>query len=249
MVGTIDKQLADFLPGGQYSEAAVPKKMMRTRPNASLHHHSSIQLLKRNRLRMKEWYESMTPTEKESLWKNAYQGGKDLRIKHKEHQKCVYSEIMDQMNEPPPKKGKLNPNDNDELYESEIDELNTVCQQLPLLDQLKENDYVIVAYQDAWYPGCVHQIKSNDNNNLIVKFMAPCRKAGVFKWPSRDDVQEVKPEFVIATGLIPECLNSGRQWAFPEQFTLLAPHFEKTPMLIKPHNLHYLLLILRSPPC
>ncbi|KAL3871321.1 hypothetical protein ACJMK2_039328 [Sinanodonta woodiana] len=224
MVVTIEKQLADFLPGGQYSEAADPKTMMRTRfaqvtnlgcehhfgdldssqkprPNASLHHHSSIQLLKRNRLRMKEWYESMTPTEKESLWKNARQGGKDLRIKHKEHQKCVYSEIMDQMNKPPPKKGKLNPNDNDELYESEIDELNTVCQRLPLLDQLKENDYVIIAYQDA---------------SLHVKFMAPCRKSGVFKWPSKDDVQEVKLEFVIATGLIPECLNSGRQWAFPE---------------------------------
>jgi len=33
-------------------------------------------------------------------------------------------------------------------------------------------------------------------------------------WPTRDDIQDVLPEFVIEKGVVPECLSSGRLWNF-----------------------------------
>lgn len=46
--------------------------------------------------------------------------------------------------------------------------------------------------------------------------MRPTRKPGTFVWPPRDDIQQVKPEFIIDSGIVPECLSSGRQWFFSD---------------------------------
>ncbi|KAH3818946.1 hypothetical protein DPMN_120674 [Dreissena polymorpha] len=71
MLRCVDKQLVDFLPGGQFNDMSRSEDLNRTkfahstnlscehhlgdldnsqkqRPNVTLHHHSSVQLLKRN---------------------------------------------------------------------------------------------------------------------------------------------------------------------------------------------------------
>jgi len=84
---------------------------------------------------------------------------------------------------------------------------------LPQIETFELNEYVAVAYQDMWYPGCVVQTESNDM--ATVNFMTRCRKPGVFMWPSREDEQLVSRDFVIQRGFVPECVNNGRQWFFP----------------------------------
>jgi len=49
------------------------------------------------------------------------------------------------------------------------------------------------------------KLDKKTENYLIVKFMSPCRKTGAFMWPSREDIQEVKLEFVLEIGVVPDC--------------------------------------------
>jgi hypothetical protein len=73
---------------------------------------------------------------------------------------------------------------------------------MPFNLALQDNMYIAVAYQDRWYPGCVVQCKTD--STAVVKFMAPCRQPGQFKWPSREDVQDVHIQFILKAGFIPE---------------------------------------------
>ncbi|KAH3818798.1 hypothetical protein DPMN_120524 [Dreissena polymorpha] len=86
MIKCIEKQLCDFLPGGHFSGAPSQSDIDRTkfaystnlgcehhfedldisqkrRPNESLHHHTSVLLLKRNREQLKRWYDGLTKEE------------------------------------------------------------------------------------------------------------------------------------------------------------------------------------------
>jgi hypothetical protein len=106
MQRTVEKQLVDFLSGGKLDK--IPSKenlnrasfahltnlgcehhfgdldsSQRRRPDNidAMHHHSSVQLLKRNRVKMMEWLEDMPSSEKDILLKRARKGGKELREK------------------------------------------------------------------------------------------------------------------------------------------------------------------------
>ncbi|KAH3725875.1 hypothetical protein DPMN_051728 [Dreissena polymorpha] len=68
-----------------------------------------------------------------------------------------------------------------------------------------------------WYPGL---ITDKNGPQLVVKFMLRTRTAGTFVWPARDDVQKVLPEFFIACGVVPECVNYGRQWFISDHVKL-----------------------------
>ena len=61
-----------------------------------------------------------------------------------------------------------------------------------------------------------YYVTSVKNDNMLVKFMTNTRKVGCFSWPSREDIQTVDTEFVLKTGFIPECMNSGRMWHISE---------------------------------
>jgi single-stranded DNA-specific DHH superfamily exonuclease len=131
--------------------------------------------------------------------------------------------------EHPKKKMKA---DDIEEYEDEEDyEITAPLEKLlpKYDDKFKENEYVIVAYQDAWYPGCVTNIISD--TKATVNFMAPCRKAGTFMWPARKDEQEIEKQFVLRKALLPDCCNSGRQWFFKE--------FEAIDKLYQTYKEHY----------
>lgn len=102
VIKCIDKQLVDFLPGGKFHDVSNENDARRTkvahttnlacehhfddldssqkrRPCASMHHHSSIQLLKRNRKQMMCWLEDMASTDRSSIIKKTRKGGRTLR--------------------------------------------------------------------------------------------------------------------------------------------------------------------------
>jgi hypothetical protein len=67
------------------------------RPNASYHHHSSIQLLQRNRTKIMKWVDDLTESRKAELMTTAMKGGRELRQQHIDMEKQVLTEISDNM--------------------------------------------------------------------------------------------------------------------------------------------------------
>jgi hypothetical protein len=251
MKKTVDKQLVDFLPDGQFGVQPSKDNLQRTgfahvtnlacehhfgdldssqrrRPSASMHHHSSVQLLKRNRLQMISWLNKMPRDELENVMKKARKGGKQLRDEHRTQEKSVMSEInadMAQIKEKG-KKRKMNKvtgkvtkkqkcNEDDSLEEENFNEEDQFKRDLSKNDIVKENEYIAVAYQDTWYPGIVSSVNSN-RTMFVVKFMSPARKVGHFCWPAREDIQTVEKDFILKIGFVPNCLNSGRMWQIEE---------------------------------
>lgn len=103
MIKCVDKQLVDFLPDGKfYSDTENNLKCtkfahvtnlacehhfgdldssQRRRPSAYMHHHSSIQLLKRNRKGMMSWIQEMSINERNKMIKKiARKGGREKSI-------------------------------------------------------------------------------------------------------------------------------------------------------------------------
>ena len=88
MFKCIKKQLVDFLPGGKFYQTPIDPKptsfapltnlgcehhfgdldsSQRRRPNASYHHHTSVQLLKRNRKQVMEWITKVDSGRKKTI--------------------------------------------------------------------------------------------------------------------------------------------------------------------------------------
>ncbi|KAL3841604.1 hypothetical protein ACJMK2_011001 [Sinanodonta woodiana] len=237
MLRTVEKQLVDFLPGGKYSKAPSKADLERTsfshstnlgcehhfgdldssqkrRPNASMHHHTTVQLLKRNRKSLIHWLSDMPSNKKEEIMKKARKGGRVLREQNMNAEKEVEMEINRSMIEEkgnPQKRRKTN--GLSEIANDPEEDYDCITNKLPVINEFSDNEYIAVAYQDQWYPGCV--LKSS-GPEAIVKFMAPCRRQGYFIWPAREDIQSVKKDFVLKRGFLPDCVNSGRQWYFKE---------------------------------
>ena len=117
---TIRQQLKDFLRGGEYDTNATdetiastsfyPKTNLgcehhfvdldssqRRRPHCTMHQHTTVQLLKRNRSQIKAWYKTKNRTEQIDLWQEARKQGKELCDKHRkeeeEQRQKLYSDI------------------------------------------------------------------------------------------------------------------------------------------------------------
>ena len=159
-----------------------------------MHHHSSVQLLKRNRNSLMQWLEDMPKDQRSDLLKSAWKGGRALREMHRNNEKLVLTEIhekMVKMKDGKKKKSRQNGKENQstvEVSDSKDDydnEILVLQEQLPEIDKFLPNEYVAVAYQDAWYPGCVETVINDES--AIVQFLAPCRAPGHFKWPQRQD--------------------------------------------------------------
>ena len=250
MMKVIKKQLADFLPGGQFYRKANKNDSSRTnfaqltnlgcehhfgdldssqkrRPSASMHHHSSVQLLKRNRLGLMQWFDEISPDKRTDLLKSARKGGHILRQIHLEEEKSVcvdiHKEMLIEKEKKKGKKRKNNGKDDDRVSSrhrsnddgsDEENELVRLETQKNLNQSFKVNEYVIIAYQDNWYPGIVMSVKTQ--NEAIIRFMSRCKKPGYFQWPMRHDEQPVLSQFVLKKGFVPDCVNSGRQWFLSE---------------------------------
>ena len=90
------------------------------RPNASFHHHTSIQLLKRNKTKIQNWYKKMNDDQKKKLWKRARKAGKQLREEHIKQQKRVHADIYESMLEKPKKRQKVLKKNHDVSEEEQI---------------------------------------------------------------------------------------------------------------------------------
>jgi hypothetical protein len=183
------------------------------RPRASMHHHSSIQLLKRNRKQMMSWLEDMTSTDRSSIIKKARKVGRTLRELHINNEKSVISTVHEEMMKPKPTKRKRKQKE-DEIENDIEAEFDNLKAELPVINNFITNEYVAIAYQDDWYPGIVVELVNEQK--AYVKFMTPCQTKGVFKWPSKEDKQLVDVKFSLMKGFSPDCIgSSGRQWFIP----------------------------------
>ena len=178
MCRTVEKQLVDFLPGGKFSSPPSEADLTRTgfahrtnlgckhhfgdldssqrrRPSASMHHHSSIQLLKRNRTSMAKWLHDMPNDSRKELLKSARQGGKDLQETHIFKEQIVLAEIhSDLVNQKVQKRrGESNGTEQPQNRRKETENDTSVeDREQQLLEDLSHqqtisvNDYVAVAY-------------------------------------------------------------------------------------------------------
>ena len=170
---TIEMQLKDFLPGGKYESQQSEDSIKRTsfahltnlacehhfgdldasqrrRPNCSLHHHSTLQILKRNRKAVNEWYSTMDTASRKSLWADAKKHGKAIRIQHKAEEKEEVEKLKGIFQDAK-LKSQRKKRGADCLSES--DPAVPKEDLLPVHPTLKTDQWVAVAYEDNWYPG------------------------------------------------------------------------------------------------
>ena len=143
------------------------------RPNALMHHHSSVQLIKRNRKSLMTWLHDMPLDNRGELLKSARKGGRVLREIHINNEKRVINEIHEEMTKMKEniskrkttnKRGNTNnlTNENNSEGEDEFEsDAAKLRESLPVLETFTLNEYVAVAYQDTWYPGCVEKISGH----------------------------------------------------------------------------------------
>ena len=177
---TIRRQLSDFIDG-PYSEIASEDAAKRTSfapitnlscehhfgdldssqrrlPNASLHHHSTVQMLKRNRSNIVDWLEKLPDTERASVFMNARLNGPLLRVPHRQQDSDVRKAIFDeaqQTAQPSHKataKGnkKEKPNKNAQRQATLRQQMEDGTQSL---QRAEDGDWVAVAYQEGFYTG------------------------------------------------------------------------------------------------
>jgi hypothetical protein len=190
MMSTIKKQLIDFMPGGQYSTPPSDEDLERTgfahvtnlgcehhfgdldssqrrRPNCSLFHHSTIQMLKRNKGGIADWLHQMSNQEKEALFTAARKQGRQMRSFHSDQERQVQQSLSREMQKEPKKKNapsstktaadvELELAAEETLRENLQDELARL---LPQNFKFKEGQYVAVAFQEGWYPGKINYHK------------------------------------------------------------------------------------------
>lgn len=138
---TLNVQMADFNRSQENIPSCAPLTNLicerhfghldasqRQRPHSSLHHHSSVILLKQTRKRMRTWFSSLPEEEKEGLWKRARMEGENLRKKHQEKDKQMIKDSIHTL--------KLGPRD---VVREDLD--------------LAKGQMVAVACEDTWYPG------------------------------------------------------------------------------------------------
>jgi len=249
---TIKMQLPYFLEGGLYYEMAdeetirstkyQPKtniacehhfghldSSQRRRPNCSMHHHTTIQLLKRNRLHIKKWYNNKSREEQKALWEEAKAKGKELHDKHSVEEKKQLQKLYDNQTNPKNKeKGakkalKDSDMDLDDLDNSPIDsELVKLLPSDDLLAQISASQWIAVAWSDDWYPGVVKEVLPT--NQLKVDFSYRTCVPKRFKSPNGHDMQNVDTKFVLWVGCIPIPVSGGRSWEF-EQYDAIVHIF------------------------
>jgi hypothetical protein len=65
----------------------------------------------------------------------------------------------------------------------------------PVATDIKVGDWVTAIYNDDWYPGVIEAI---DNFGILtVKFMEKTERGGKFRWPKKNDVQQLKDSGIL----------------------------------------------------
>ena len=153
ILNTLKAQLKDVLEATDAQNVKAPltnlsserhfghlDSSQRRRPHCSLHHHSSVILLKQTRKRLREWFYELPNEEKERMWKRAKRQGKEMRHKHQERDRAAVMQSL--------KLRTKRVRNNGEEDEDEDDS------GMAYVDgALKEEQMIAVACEDTWYPG------------------------------------------------------------------------------------------------
>ena len=107
MLKCVHNQLGEFLPDGKFNNVESKScehhfgdldSSQRRRPNATYHHHTSVQLLKRNRDHVMTWINKMVDEDRQTLLKDARKEGSKLSAKHRQNDRKVLENISLDMN-------------------------------------------------------------------------------------------------------------------------------------------------------
>ena len=245
---TIEKQLIDFLPGGEYYKPVNMEKTdfahvtnlacehhfgdldssQRRRPNATLHYHSNIHIIKRNRENISRWLSNESKEFKREAWKRARSSGKILRKSHREQNRKVNQEIYEEILTD--KQLKLD-KAKCLLKKAKIQgkRSSSCCVKEPIRKKAKQskceaslpfnlgfkfqssslNTWVAVAYTHCWYLGVVKEVQSSEE--AVVEFLKACSASRQYVWPTRPDSDFVSIRAVLKTNIDVIPIAKGRR--------------------------------------
>ncbi|GFR89135.1 hypothetical protein ElyMa_000786600 [Elysia marginata] len=155
------------------------------RPHSSLHHHTSVILLKQTRKRLRTWFDELETSEKERLMKRAKQDGKSLRKKHQERDRNAVVQSLRLKEKPSEEK------------EPEV--------------EMRAGQLIAVACEDTWYPALVQE-ESMAGQDIKVVFADINKPVGTFRWPTSKTTHTVSRRSVVETSLDFEPRAGGRYW-------------------------------------
>ncbi|GFO32659.1 hypothetical protein PoB_005916400 [Plakobranchus ocellatus] len=203
LLKTVKIQLADFLEGGMYFKMDSTKDVtapltnlvcerhfghldasQRRRPNSSLHHHSSVMLLKQTRGKLRDWLSKLPAGKRSNLWRRARVEGNKHRKRHREQDRKT---IMDAIH------------------------ALKLCNKEPDLGDVQQGELLAVACEDAWYPAVVKEA-SSVGQDILVSFAKLGKGLGVFYWPDDKDVHPVSRRSILNNNLDVQPRAGGRLW-------------------------------------
>jgi len=249
----IGRQLVDFLQDGKYSTQPSETELLRTRnshlhnlvcehnfgdldssqkrrPNASMHFHSTIQMLKHHRIGLMKWLENKSDDEQCSLWKEAREGGKALRAKHKTQEARELAKEQDHFMHSAPrvvrkrKASKTKPVSkslsSDTVQDMEVEPFHAHFVSETTDDTYKEGEWIAVAYTNGWYPGYVTHDSPEGDSVVEARFMHPTSIVGQYKYPRKDDIASIEKKFIFGRGFEPPVPRSGRGFELMHHYEL-----------------------------
>ncbi|GFO37394.1 kynureninase [Plakobranchus ocellatus] len=174
------------------------------RPNASLHHHSTVVTLKQTRCGgMYSWLKHLPAPVRRLLWQKARKGGKELRDKHRARDLATQRECHRLSQQQP-----QNPKNARDQGSSKVPSSLA----LPNANEcLSKDDWVAVAYPQTWYIGLVLR-ESAAGAAVLVDFGEPSKGLGCFKYPDGRDTQEVERCFILKTKVSVSPAPNLRYW-------------------------------------
>ncbi|GFR60822.1 hypothetical protein ElyMa_003541400 [Elysia marginata] len=205
ILNALKVQLADFLEDGVYGTFESVKDLpqmpvtnlvcerhfghldasQKRRPHSSLHHHSSVMLLKQTSQHMKRWLKNLPKEKREALLKTSRDQGSLLRAKHRQQDREAIMGCLPTLK---------------------------LCTTVPDLGLLKQGQLVAVACEDTWYPAAVVE-ESTGHMKVKVKFATLGKGLRVFSWPI-GKAHEISRKSILEKDLESRIVSrgGGRSW-------------------------------------
>ena len=179
------------------------------RPNASLHFHSAVLLLKCNRKRLVKWLMEMTPAERKQCMALARAGGVRLRQKHQAQELAAKQEeiklIQDAEVRMMKKKKKCDAKyikknmamklvTDAKARGKKVKAVRKSAQPNPNYNKLEKDDWIAVAYNDTFHIGCVVSVEEKET---VIDFLRKGTTESMFKSLDHKEVVGVDSKFIF----------------------------------------------------
>ena len=196
---------------------------MSKRRHASLHYHSSVNMLKTSRERFQNWLASKGEMERGNLWKLAGRNGRKMRERHRQEERNqLQTEERERQEESVRKQRKLMKTATQQVSAKKTSKKSKAQKTKPRhsrsaaatesetparnIAEPQLSDWVAVGYDNGWYPGYITALQSD--SCVEVKFMYPTSISGHYKFPDPEDIAAVDIPFIFACPSDSPLLNS-----------------------------------------